>query len=305
MFKALFSNKPQLNKREQYYAEIMKVLFFVLISGIIFSFLNTGYLALLEMLNIKISTASDAAIINNSLSSSIILILSYVVTYYLCFYRTASNVSEYKPLEYSGKKKKSGILCLIGFGFAMIGNLVSGFVCSGLQYLTSFFDNSFSKFIQDSINGGALKYDVQSLDLYSLIILFITMVILPPIVEELIFRHLFYERLVRFSTATAVYLVTILFAFSHGNIQQIVFALFAGFGFMIIRRYTGNVKFSVLVHTLVNLSAYCYQIVLNNQYSEIIFGFTIFMAIVGLILFLADKDYKEIWHLEKFKEKGE
>lgn len=305
LFKALFSDKPRLNKREQYYAEILKVLFFMLISGIIFSFLNIGYLALLEMFNINISTSSDATIISNSLSSNLIMILSYIITYYLCFYRTRSNITEYQPQESSVKNKKKGVLCLIGFGFAMFGNLVSGLICTVLQYITSIFENDFSKYIQKSITGGTLNYDIKSLDLYSLIVLFIVMVIIPPIVEELIFRKLFYDRLVRFSSATAVYLITILFAFSHGNIQQIIFAMFAGFGFMIVRRYAGSIKYSTLTHLCVNSAAYCSQIILNNQYQDIVLCFVILASCIGAFLLIKDQDYKELLHLEKFKMEGE
>lgn len=81
---------------------------------------------------------------------------------------------------------------------------------------------------------------------------FFIMVICAPIAEELIFRKLLIDRTVKYGEATAVVFSGLMFGLFHGNLNQFVYALVLGlfFGFIYVK--TGNIRYTIFLHMLVN-----------------------------------------------------
>lgn len=286
----IFGNRPQFNHQQQLKAEIIKSVVFVFISSLFCTCLIYGvyFLGLLFGVerNSVISYLSSNSI-NGLFFTSVILIISYYLAYYFTFKRTDNIIKEIKVKDAISVKQNKFIICLIGYGFAMLGNLISALACTGLEYIASFFDSNVQSTVNNSTNGGYLNYSPFESSIFGMLILFIFTVIIPPITEEIIFRKVMYEHLNVFNPKISVLLTSILFGFFHGNIQQITFGVFAGFGFVLIKKYTGNLKYCILVHTLVNLSAFIVQYLSNNNNTILICSniFIILSASIAVLLF--------------------
>jgi membrane protease YdiL (CAAX protease family) len=83
---------------------------------------------------------------------------------------------------------------------------------------------------------------------------FLYSILLAPLIEELAFRQFLYKPLKKVNITLAVLIPAVLFAVSHGNLFQCVYALPAGILMGIARARYGSLVFSLLVHSLNNIS---------------------------------------------------
>ena len=83
-------------------------------------------------------------------------------------------------------------------------------------------------------------------------LIFICVVILAPIVEELIFRKLMIDRLSVYGDKAAIIFSSIAFGLMHGNLYQFFYAALLGALFGYVYTKTHDVKYTILMHTLVN-----------------------------------------------------
>lgn len=85
-----------------------------------------------------------------------------------------------------------------------------------------------------------------------LVLYVLGIVVIPPIVEEMMFRGMILQRLRRFGDGFAVVASAALFGLYHGNLAQTVFAFLCGLllGFVVIR--TNSLLPSILIHALNN-----------------------------------------------------
>lgn len=83
-------------------------------------------------------------------------------------------------------------------------------------------------------------------------LIFICMVVLAPIVEELIFRKVMIDRLSIYGERTAIIFSSVAFGLMHGNMYQFFYATLLGalFGYVYLK--TKNIKYTVLMHTIIN-----------------------------------------------------
>lgn len=93
---------------------------------------------------------------------------------------------------------------------------------------------------------------------------FFIMVICAPIAEELIFRKLLIDRTVKYGEATAVVFSGLMFGLFHGNLNQFVYAFVFGLllGFIYVK--TGNVRYTILLHMLINFFGSILGVLLLN-----------------------------------------
>lgn len=77
-------------------------------------------------------------------------------------------------------------------------------------------------------------------------------VILAPIFEELLCRKMICDRVVKYGQGTAVLLSGLLFGLFHGNFNQFFYAFFIGCFFAFVYVKTGNVKYTIGLHMIVN-----------------------------------------------------
>ncbi|MBO7358176.1 MAG: CPBP family intramembrane metalloprotease [Lachnospiraceae bacterium] len=81
----------------------------------------------------------------------------------------------------------------------------------------------------------------------------ITVGILAPIFEELIFRKLLVDRLSRYSSFMAIIVSGLFFGLYHGNFSQFFFATGIGFLFAFLYSKTGKIHLTIILHMIVNL----------------------------------------------------
>lgn len=77
--------------------------------------------------------------------------------------------------------------------------------------------------------------------------------IIGPIIEELMFRKLFIDRLTPYGEAVAVFLPALIFGLFHGNLYQFFYAFFIGVVFSYIYVKTGKISYTIGLHIFINL----------------------------------------------------
>lgn len=94
------------------------------------------------------------------------------------------------------------------------------------------------------------------------LVAFLTIVILAPVAEELLFRGYMYERLKRYGgTIIAILIVSVVFGLAHGqmNVALTTFAL--SVVLCLARDWTGTIWIPILVHMINNGVAFYFQFV--------------------------------------------
>ena len=137
------------------------------------------------------------------------------------------------------------------------------------------------------------------------ILLIIFVSLLGPIFEELIFRGVLLERLRVFGDKTAIIYTAIGFGLFHSNFSQIPFAIALGliFGYAVVK--TNNIKYSILLHILMNSTSVLLVILMNYglEGAEILIVvlemLSALATIISLPILLSSNKYKL-----KFKNEG-
>lgn len=80
-------------------------------------------------------------------------------------------------------------------------------------------------------------------------------VLFYPVMEEFIFRKLFYGELRKMNEVFGVLMQAVMFALVHFSAGEMIFALFAGIVVGAVREKSGNMLTPLLVHVLINLRA--------------------------------------------------
>jgi membrane protease YdiL (CAAX protease family) len=126
------------------------------------------------------------------------------------------------------------------------------FICASAMYITNFITQFITIFIS-IIKGGELANPaVDALTNSNGIISFIYAVILAPLIEEMIFRKLLLNKLRRFGDAPAILMSGIAFGLFHFNLQQGFYAAVLGFLFAYITIRTNTVRYSIILHMMIN-----------------------------------------------------
>ena len=126
-------------------------------------------------------------------------------------------------------------------------------------------------------------------------------VILAPIMEELIFRKLVLDRLAGYGPAVAMSVSALVFGLAHGNFYQFFYAFLLGLIFAYIYLRTGKVRYSMMLHMMVNFCGSVIPILImrvvdENEVAAILASVTqlTFMGVFmlgGLILFICKWKY--------------
>ena len=83
-------------------------------------------------------------------------------------------------------------------------------------------------------------------------LIFILVVIVAPIVEELIFRKLMIDRLSRFGDVTAIIVSSVAFGLFHGNLYQFFYAAFLGLLLGYLYSKSGKIIYTIVFHAIIN-----------------------------------------------------
>lgn len=184
-----------------------------------------------------------------------------------------------------------------------VGRFLGWFViCMGGVYFGSLI-GQFLMTIVSVITGETMVNQVEEMIMdMSLWAVIVSAVILAPIMEELIFRKLVLDRLAGYGPAVAMSVSALVFGLAHGNFYQFFYAFLLGLIFAYIYLRTGKVRYSMMLHMMVNFCGSVIPILLlrvadENEVAAILASVTqlTFMGVFmlgGLILFICK--WKEI-----------
>lgn len=156
-------------------------------------------------------------------------------------------------------EKKTGLLdnvllVILGFGGCMTVNFILDWI---------------SMFIPLPAGGSDMSF-FENTDMYSTIFTLIAVAVAPPICEELAFRGFAMGSLSDFGQGFAVLFSSIFFGMMHSGVWGILFAFMVGFLLGCIRKTSGSLVPSMVVHFL------------NNVYSV---GIIVFVQTFGIELY--------------------
>ncbi len=165
------------------------------------------------------------------------------------------------------------------------------FICTAAMYIT----NYFSIFITFMI---ALAKGENFMDMnpltevlknsnYILTILYASIV--APIAEELIFRKLLLDRLRRYGDVPAILMTGLAFGLFHMNLSQFFYAAALGFIFAYVTIRTNTVRYSILLHCMINFIGTVISPLATTKNIIVVFGLAlwVFSAITAGIVLLA------------------
>ena len=113
--------------------------------------------------------------------------------------------------------------------------------------------------------------------------------ILSPIIEEIIFRGIMLDKLRDYGDKTAIWVTALTFALFHGNLSQFFYALVLGLFFAYIATKTNTIKYTVLLHIIINILGSVIMPYLAAHDNQILVGMAgmavIVMMVVGIVLY--------------------
>ena len=135
------------------------------------------------------------------------------------------------------------LLLLAGLFMASTGSLATSIVSGFLNDLFSVPEPQTA--FSDSMPPGVFEF----------VTFEIASVIVAPICEELIYRHLLLKPLRRYSDMTAAVVSAMIFGISHFNFDQFLYTFFFGFALAVITMRSGSIVPAVICHMANNLIA--------------------------------------------------
>ena len=156
-----------------------------------------------------------------------------------------------------------------------------------------------------SISGQEISTDLNTLTPYMIFML----LIFNPIIEEFVFRKLFADKLLKYGELFYILVSSFCFAIVHGvslGIPQIVYTFILGMIWSYLVVKTGNIKLSIILHSLSNLFGSIVSQLLNGISIEVLGMYSmvmILLGIIGFICFLKNKKHIELDNKKKLFDK--
>ena len=132
-------------------------------------------------------------------------------------------------------------------------------------------------------------------------------IFIAPILEEIIFRGVLMANLKKYGIKTAIIVSSLFFGLSHYNVYMIIPAFFIGIVLSYIV-YKYSIKYSILIHLLINIVARIPEIIFILKKEKNIF----FLGMISILLFifclvffiigLKKRNYRDVFSVFKLNE---
>lgn len=159
-------------------------------------------------------------------------------------------------------------LVKLPWGLSAMHTVVSVAVMTAVMYAVSFFA------------GGDGSADAQ----FTLLGI-VSAVILHPVMEELIFRKMFYGELRLMNPIFGGLAQALMFAILHSTVDGMIYALAGGVVLAVLYEHTGRIEASVAAHAFVNLRSVLCLTLLSDS-AVLIHGLDFVLMIAGVICFV-------------------
>ncbi len=162
------------------------------------------------------------------------------------------------------------------------------FICISLLYI----GNMVSLILMGIVNGIQGKPTInpigEVIDQMNTWGIFLSMVVMAPIFEELFFRKLLIDRVRQYGDKTAIIVSGFVFGLSHGNFYQFFYAFALGAVFSYIYLRTGKVIYTIIFHAIINFMGSIVALyILQYQWLSAVYGLFILVSIIaGVVLFI-------------------
>ena len=192
-------------------------------------------------LNIFLENTDNARVAEFIMGSTFSLLLGSVIQYVIAFPLLAFMLSALlRPRTYTKSKlswKEYFFLLLIGEALMLAGSIVGNVISETIgRFFRVTPENSVNTIVTET-------------PLWAIIL---TVCVLAPIFEELIYRKLIMDRLGRLGGVVSVVLSAAAFALMHCNLYQIFYALAVGVVFGYVYEKTHNVLYTISMHMILN-----------------------------------------------------
>ncbi|MDE7132707.1 MAG: CPBP family intramembrane metalloprotease [Lachnospiraceae bacterium] len=232
-----------------------------------------------------------------------IMLASTMVPLYVLGYPLAFLILRSKEKRTIEKHKMTlGQLILafmMSYGLMIAGNLIGVFITLGIGILKG---NAVNNPLMSVVTGGNIWISA------------IYIVLLAPVYEEFLFRKLICDRVAKYGQGTAVVVSGLMFGLFHGNFNQFFYAFFLGSFFAFIYLKTGQLKYTIGLHMVINfIGSVLGGLLLQNVDMQTPMGLIIFalyalcvygIALAGGVLFLVNRPKMKLEAGEITIEKG-
>lgn len=130
--------------------------------------------------------------------------------------------------------------------------------------------------------------------------------LIPSILEELLFRYIPLALLLKSSPRAAIFASGVFFAFSHCNIFQLPYALFAGLSFALLDVIFDSITPSLLLHIMNNVISVFYLRYAETANFELVYFISLAaltLVSITVILLMRDKYLSKLSCLKREKER--
>ena len=299
---AIYKYKKQLKKDSNavgavslfYYLIMMGCSVAALVFPMILGMLNGDTID--SALNMSFMDDTAFLMIMSGLAS---IVTFFGVTIIYCLITKAS-LGKMFPLDKIGTKITYH-LCAMGLGICMIANYVSNLILA----------------LFDAVGIDAMvdmEYECDSV--LDVLLFYVTVAVLPALVEEFAFRGVILGTLRKYSDGLAVLISGVLFGIMHGNFTQIPFATVVGLILGYIAVKTNSLLPGIIIHFLNNgLSVTLTLLTTNTELSDLTIGLIniILMSVIAIrgiisfaVLSIKHKGFFQLSDADKtipFKEK--
>ena len=151
-------------------------------------------------------------------------------------------------LEKTEIKKNKITLMWIG---NIVGTLITAIIGGLMQ-------NEIINPVGELINNGGMYVNI------------IIISIMAPIFEEFLFRKILIDRTIKYGAKISILLSALLFALFHGNLSQFFYAFLLGGFFAYIYIKTGELKYTIILHGIINFTGSIASIAFTSAINNII-----------------------------------
>ena len=214
----------------------------------------TFILMLLAIFALLISVSVGIAVSETSVYSIFYVQILFYILMFIGFYIWGLTKRERKIMMMKGEEKKPLYLAFVPF---LVGGLVTILYVLALQQWLPGLYESYMEATEQMQDVSLLS------DPYSLVLTFISIVILAPIVEEIVFRGIFFNMLnTKRSTLTAMIISSLVFGFLHA--ETMVPTAVIGFVLCFIYHRTGSLLLVMAGHMVNNLIAFSLPLLIGD-----------------------------------------
>ena len=225
----------------------------------------------------------------------VLIIMNYVIPLYIVallfksFRRYSGKMRELyrKPRRIARALGSLPAMYGLGYGIALL-TLLSSYLISKIT--------GGQTFIENILRPPAME---PAANIPTAIVLFLLLVVVAPIFEELWVRGIMYDALKPYGCGVAIIITSILFGLMHGSLHMLLYTTALGLALGYVRYATGSLFAVTILHSIINMVAGGYLLLsslteITNESNKLINTITtvylvamLVLIIVGLVAFFA------------------